>query len=196
VELINRALTYNPKTHKMLGILAAAYAHLGRAKEARDTLQNYLRGFQARPDLNGIMSDWPFKDPKVADRLAEGLIKAGLLGQASDYLKVLKENKLTGEEIRKLLFGRTRKGLHYGREETQYSVICTKDGKIEYMDQTYYDTGKSWIEGDSLFVQFETVLEGRKFSGEVYCNPEGTPKRMNEYFIIWDWGIYPFSVEG
>ena len=196
VELINRALTYNPKTHKMSGILAAAYAHLGRDEEARDTLQNYLRGFEQRPDLNGIMSNWPFKDPKVSDRLAEGLIKAGLPGQASDYCRVLKENKLTGEEIRKLLFGRTRKGLIFGREEWQWSVICTKDGKFEYMDPDFYDTGKSWIEGDSLFVQYETRFEGRELSGEVYRNPEGTPKRMNEYFFIWDYGIIPFFVEG
>jgi len=109
------------------------------------------------------MSQWPFKDPKVADRLAEGLVKAGLPGQASDYCKVLKQNRLTGEEIRKLLFGHTRKGLVYGREEAPWSISCTKDGRIEFMAGNSYDTGKSWIEGDSLFHQFETIREGRKF---------------------------------
>ena len=141
------------------------------------------------------MSDWPFSDPKVSDRLAEGLIKAGLPGQASDYCRVLKENKLTREEIRKLMFGRTRKGLIHGRKESTWSIICTKDGKVESMSASSYDTGKSWIEGDSLFAQFETRIEGRKFSGEVYRNPDGTPQRMNEYFIIFDFGIFPFSVE-
>jgi tetratricopeptide (TPR) repeat protein len=196
VELINRALTYNPKTLVMSGILAAAYAHLGRDEEALDRLQNYLRGFWFRPDLNAIMSDWPFKDPKVADRLAEGLIKAGLPGQASDYCKVIKENKLPGEEIRELLFGRSRKVGSYGATLVPYSVSCTKDGRTEYMSANYYDTGKSWIEGDSVFFQYDTLFEGRKFSGEVYRNPDGTPEKMNEYFIIFDHGIRPFSVEG
>jgi len=196
VELINRALAYNPKTHKMLGILAAAYAHLGREKEAQDSLQNYLRGFYYRPNLNTIMSEWPFKDPKVADRLAEGLIKAGLPGQASDYCKVVKENKLTGEEIRKLLLGRTRTGWGSAATKTSpWSMSCTKDGRIEYMDSSTYDTGKSWIEDDTVFVQYDTRFEGRKFSAEIYRNLDGTPKKMNEYFAISDFGIIPFSVK-
>jgi len=196
VELINRALTYNPKTLVMSGILAAAYAHLGREKEARLTLQNYSRGFYYIRDLNGIMFEWPFKDPNVADRLAEGLIKAGLAGQAFDYCKVLKENKLTGEEIKKLLFGRNRKGLFYGSALTEWTVSCTKDGKFEHMTQSFYDTGKSWIEGDSVFFHYNTQFEGRKLGGEVHRNPDGTPEKMNEYFLICDWGIQPFSVEG
>ncbi len=197
VELINRALTYNPKTLVMSGILAAVYAYLGRDEEARDRLQNYLRGFYRRPNLNAIMSDWPFKDPKVADRLAEGLIKAGLPGQASDYCKVIEENKLKGEEIRTLLFGRTINGWGTAAVKTvPWTIICTKDGRVEYMRSEFYDTGKSWIEGDSFFSQYETRFEGRKISSEVYRNPDGTPENMNEYFFIHDNGISPFSVKG
>ncbi|MEJ2589758.1 MAG: tetratricopeptide repeat protein, partial [Deltaproteobacteria bacterium] len=195
VELINRALTYNPKTHKILGILASAYAYLGHEKEARDSLQDYLRGFEARPNLNGIMSEWPFKDPKDADLLAEGLIKAGLPGRASDYCKVLLENKLSGGEIRKLLFGHTMEGLVYGREDNKWSLYRTKDGAVEYMDTIRYDTGKSWIEGDSLFTKYRNLYEGLKITSEVYRNPDGTSKKMDEYFIVWDWGITPFSVK-
>jgi len=62
------------------------------------------------------------------------------------------------------------------------------------MDAIRYDTGKSWIEGDSAFFQFDTLYEGRKLSYEVYRNPHGTPERMNEYFMINDWGIWRFSV--
>jgi TolB-like protein/Flp pilus assembly protein TadD len=197
VELINRALTYNPKTLLMSGILAAVYAYLGRDEEARDRLQNYLRGFYRRPNLNTIMSDWPFKDPKVADRLAEGLIKAGLPGQASDYCKVIEENKLKGEGIRTLLFGRTINGWGTAAVKTvPWTIIFTKDGRVEYMRSEFYDTGKSWIEGDSVFYQYETRFEGRKISSEVYRNPDGTPENMNEYFFIHDNGISPFSVKG
>jgi len=64
------------------------------------------------------------------------------------------------------------------------------------MTSQVYDTGKSWVEGDSLFQQYQTRREGRKFGGEVYRNPDGTPKKMNEYFIINDFGIFPFSVAG
>ena len=98
--------------------------------------------------------------------------------------------------MRKLLFGRTRIG--WGVAATKvapWSMSCTKDGRMEYMDAITYDTGKSWIEGDTMFVKYDTRFEGRKFSAEIYRNPEGTPKKMNEYFSITDFGIILFSVK-
>jgi hypothetical protein len=53
------------------------------------------------------MFKFPFKDLGVSDRLAHGIIKAGLPDQSRGYYKILSEQKLTGDEIRELVFERT-----------------------------------------------------------------------------------------
>ena len=52
--------------------------------------------------LASIMSNYAFKDPAVANRFAEGIIKAGMPGRPSDYFPAYKENQLTEKEIKKL----------------------------------------------------------------------------------------------
>jgi hypothetical protein len=42
---------------------------------------------------------------EVADRLADGLLKAGLKGQSSGYYKIYEENRMTGKELRELALG-------------------------------------------------------------------------------------------
>jgi len=46
----------------------------------------------------------------VFERFAQALVKAGLQGDPEDYFKVRAENKLNGQEIKKLLFGKTSTG--------------------------------------------------------------------------------------
>ncbi len=48
------------------------------------------------------------------DRLAQGMVKAGLPGDPKNYNKVREENKLSGPEIKKLLFGKTSSGFSFG----------------------------------------------------------------------------------
>jgi TolB-like protein/Flp pilus assembly protein TadD len=192
VDLAKRALTHYPKNANINLVLAPAYAHLGRDQEARDALKDYLKVFlPLKPDLKDLFSPLPFKEQKDFDRLAEGLVKAGFPGRPSEYCKISKQNKLTGEEIRKLLFGHTAKGIHLGM---QWSVSRDKEGKCTSKDFSGKRTGKSWIEGDRVFTQFESVLEGRKFDIEVYRNPGGTPESLNEYCYISDFALLPFSV--
>jgi TolB-like protein/Tfp pilus assembly protein PilF len=192
VNLITRALTHFPKHASMKCVLAAAYAQLGRNREAVDALKDCLKLYSpGTPDLNTAVSIWPFKEQKDSDSLAEGFIKAGLPGRPSDYCKILKQNKLTGKEIRKLLFGYTMKGTISGM---QWSIGRDKEGKCKYTAPWSNDTGKNWIQGDSLFTQWETHHEGRKYDMEIYRNPGGTPDRLNDYCLICDFGVVPFSV--
>jgi hypothetical protein len=93
------------------GVLAVAYAHLGRDQEAQAALdkyfQRYLKMWGGGLPLSFEMYFWPFKDPEAAERVADGLLKAGLPGQRSAYYKVSEEHRLGGKEIRSLFFGRT-----------------------------------------------------------------------------------------
>ena len=130
VLLSERALKHNPE---LLWLTAAytiaAYAHLGRNQEARATFEEFKKTLMTWPSFGGLMWMLPFKDPEVADRLADGLLKAGLHGHPSDYFIVSEEDRLTGDEIRALVFGRTISG-RSPLAPTQWSVTTPRMGKL------------------------------------------------------------------
>jgi hypothetical protein len=109
-----------PRTHRLGayetapwawgGCLAAYYALLGRDKEARAAFKTFKKEKFDVPgtvNLRYIMNSEPYKDRAVAGRLVEGLRKAGVppANIPGGYFPSFKENRLTGEEIRNLLFG-------------------------------------------------------------------------------------------
>jgi tetratricopeptide (TPR) repeat protein len=198
VTSIERALTHNPELPRYAPILSAAYAHLGRDQKAQAALDDYKKAWEMRGfNLQKAMLFFPFKEPEVVDRLADGLLKAGLLGQPSGYYKIFQKNKLAVEEIRELVFGRRVTG--FSRRGGKYWVERTKDGKATYRvtrgtPDDYDDSGTSWIEDDMLCDQWQTHRYGFKHCMTVFRNPEGTPKRKNEYLAISDFGIHPFSL--
>jgi len=203
VTLFERAHAYNPDLHGLSAPLAAAYAHLGRDKEAQLALVNYSNEWSWwgwSPDLLRVMQFFPFKDPEVASRLADGLLKAGLPGQPSGYCKVSRENKLTGGEIRSLIFGRTVRGIS-PLTRLEWQIHRTGDGKITYQGNWPFSvmtpgesgSGRSWIEGDMLYDQWENIFRGLKYPMAVYHNPDGTPETKSEYFFVTDFGIFPWS---
>jgi TolB-like protein len=203
VNMFERAITHNPELRGLSAPLAAAYAHLGRDKEARLALANYRNEWSWwgwSPDLVRVMQFFPFKDPEVADRLADGLLKAGLPGQPSGYFKVSHEHKLTGGEIRSLVFGRTVTGFS-PLTRLQWRIHRTEDGKISYQGNWPFTvmtpgesgSGTSWIEGDMLYDQWENIFRGLKYHMAVYRNLDGTPEMKNQYFFVTDFGIFPWS---
>ena len=130
---------------------------------------------------------------QLAERFAEGYIKAGLSGEPSGFYKISKENRLTGEEISELFFGRKVTGFTLASGK-QWWVECSKDGKATIRDGDDSDTGKSWIEEDMLCDQWDNFYEGLKDCWVVYRNPEGTPEKNDEYLGAPGYGIYPFSL--
>jgi len=77
---LKRATKRNPENHAYLIPLTAAYGHIDNKQEAAATIDQYveLRGWSKKPSVDHILSGWPFKDIKDRDRLADGLLKAGL----------------------------------------------------------------------------------------------------------------------
>jgi hypothetical protein len=51
------------------------------------------------------------------------------------------------------------------------------------------------IEGDKLRMRIEGHTMGRKYCGEVYRNPVGSPRTNDEYMRINYWGLWKFSVK-
>jgi hypothetical protein len=120
------------------------------------------------------------------------LIKAGLKGDPTDYYKIRKENKMTGKEIRELIFGKTMSGKVFGYP---WSVKIYKNGESDTTSLFGVHKGKAWIEGDALCTQYETRFEGLKSCADIYKNPEGYKKTLSEYLILTDYGLLPFSIE-
>jgi hypothetical protein len=179
---LERALKYNPKARWPLAPLAVAYVHLNRIKDAQVTLDPISKSWPKMGyDLRLAMFLFPFKDPAVQKSFADGLIKAGLPGKPGGYYKISKKNKLTEEEIKDLIFGRTMAGI--GLKEKEWRIDCARDGKSGYSGVKAYqpveigeisDNGKTWLEEGQLCHQWETLYGGFKDCGPVYRNPEGT----------------------
>ena len=169
------------------------YAQVGRVQEARAMLDKGTKGWPAAmKNVRWYMSNFPYKDLEVAERFAEGYLKAGLSGEPSGFYKISAENRLTGEEIRKLFFGRKVAGSNITTGK-KWWVERSQDGKATISDGDDSDTGKSWIEENMICDQWDNLYEGLKDCWVVYRNPEGTPEKNDEYLGAPGYGIYPFS---
>jgi TolB-like protein/Flp pilus assembly protein TadD len=197
VNLIERALKHNPRLPRYAPILAAAYAHLGHDPKARAALDDYKKVFMNIFTITTVINWYfPFKEPKVVDRLANGLLKAGLPPSHSGYYNYFQENGLTGEEIRVLVSG--RKIMGFKRLGIEYWIERTSEGRAVYRiapgtRQDFDDHGTSWIEDDMLCDQWEMHRFGQKECMAVFRNPKWSPKKKNQYLGISDYEIYPFS---
>ena len=194
IPFLERAIKLNPKGKHILRILSIAYAQTGRIEEARKSLDEVTKGWPAAmKNLRYLMYLQTFKDPQVLARFAQGFVKAGIPGEPSDFYKISKDNKLTGNEIKKLFFGHEVTGSAFMTGE-QWWVERDINGAAVIRGDKGSDRGKSWIEDDMLCDQWDNLYEGLKDCWPIYRNPEGTPEKKDEYLGVPDYGIYPFSI--
>ena len=134
----------------------------------------------------------PYKNSEVFDRFIEGLIKAGYKGNPSNYYKIIEENKLSGNEIKELLLNKKVSGKLFGLKWAQ-----SRNDEGEFVYHHHFGKthkGKSWVDGDKLCYQFESLYDGIKYCAEIYKNPEGNKDELSEYLSLTDFWIYPFSI--
>ena len=139
------------------------------------------------------MTQVPLSNLKVLKRWAEGFIKVGGLGELGDILTISREDKLTGEVLRKLFFGRKVSGLNMITGQ-QWWVERSKDGKANVRDGDKIDTGKSWTEDDMLCDQWDNLYETLPDCWIIYRNPEDASENRAEFLGAPGYGIYPFSL--
>jgi adenylate cyclase len=196
-SLIEKGIRINPELTGATSWLAVIYGLLGRQKDARAALETFIkvRGGSANPSLAAIVYPFPFKDRAVADRFAEGMVKAGIAGPPSAYFLSFKENQLSGEEIRKLLLGSKITGINIATGQ-QWRVERKKNGEttIRGPGPNSFDTGKSRVEGDLLCTQFKKSFWGIEYCMTVFRNPGGTYEGKDEYLNITDFGFSPWSM--
>ena len=134
---------------------------------------------------------FPYKNPEVFDRLIEGIKKAGFKEDPSNYYKIKKQNKLTGQEIQELVFGKTMEGNIFN---TLWSINTNKDGESEFTRFSVVFKGRSWIDGDVVCSQYESLYDGLTWCSDVYRNPQGHSITSSEYILLTDWWLMPFSI--
>ncbi len=202
-----RAHKHNPKLRWVLTRLAVVYANLGRIEEARNVLEPLIKYQAGRGWLNLRFQMYlrPFKDKEVEKRFADGLIKAGMPGEPGGYYKIYQENRLTGDDIKDLVFAQTVTGFDIVSGK-QWWIKRNKDGKATYRGPKGYvkgkvsdveetsDTGQSWVEGDRLCNQWANLYGGLEDCFPIYDNPEGTHLKKDEYIGVAVYGFVPFSL--
>ena len=186
--MTERAIDHNPTIAGHYESLSAIYALLGRNEDAQVAHDESLKAWdfgRFPADLTTIMSSFLVKDRQVADRYADGLIKAGWLGSPSEYYKIYEENRLTGEEIRNLVLGQEITIYEFDRI---YWIDHSVKGRAK--DISRLREGKWWIEDDMLCYQMESgTVKGLNDCGEIYQNPDSSPGSEKQYLYVKDYCI-------
>ncbi len=196
IESIQRGLTLNPELTYYSPFEAASYAFLGKEKEAENAWNKFADRF---PDKSFLTTKhlyyiFSFKDHKIFDRFIDGLNKAGFVGNPSDYNKVNKKNKLSGQKIKELLFGKIATGNITAEMEFSYRWNAVGDLEFSIPSARKLEKGKSWIEGDSLCIQYEHFLEGISNCWDCYYNTEGSDVENNQYLLVGDFALNSISI--
>ena len=197
VESIQSGLTLNPALTNYSSFEAASHAFLGEEKEAENAWAKFVDGFPFKSNLTTryLYYFFSFKDHKVFDRFIDGIKKAGFSGNPSDYYKVEKKNKLSGLEIRELLFGKTAIAGNAPGSEFSFEWSTVGDVELRNTRAGILEKGKSWIEGDSVCNQYEYWLDGITMCYDCYYNTEGNDVAKNHCLLIGDSWIARFSIK-
>jgi len=200
--LVEKALRLNPEKFVVPVILAAYYALLGRDQEARAMIETSKKEKVDAPgafDLRSFMNPNPFKDRTVAERFAEGLLKAGVPPAKipGGYFPVFKENQLNGKEIKNLIFGSKITG--YVFYPQQFWMDYKETGEVTWRGPSTLsgpssETGKSRIEGDMICWQYQKRFWGVEYCGTLFRYPGGSYEGKDEYFWCSDFGFSTFSL--
>jgi len=177
---IEKALKFNPELGLSAIVLAAAYAHLGLDEEAKAALKAYYQRMPSWQAPVSLIYFWPFKDRQVEDSFIEGLTKAGFPSGRLTSVHVSKEDQITGDNLMALMFPVKTAGF----VPSDWASEITKDGVVTLRARFVpggMDTGRTWLEGDNLWFQYQKAWYGMAFCNTVFKNPKGTPEGRDEY---------------
>jgi TolB-like protein len=195
LKVLKRAERLNPELSGSIALMESIiYGIQGRNEEAHTAYETFLRSrLSPVHNLNAILLHLNFADPKKLDRIANALIKAGAPGKSTDYYKILKQNRLNGQEVRSLLLGQKITGTSMSTGKQVWWEWST-EGDLK-ITGAYEDVGKSWVEGDVFFIQWEKHFGGLPWGTIIYKNPDGSMESQDQYLMVSDMGsITPFTI--
>ncbi len=203
---LDRAMRQGQRETYFAGLLTAVHGDLGQVEQAKAAFkvfeqdqQEYSGGVMR---LHAVMWLYPFSDPDVLGRLANGL-KAGEVSVGiGGYLPLHTTNKLSGLEIKSLLFGNEIKGhwFWWGGLRT-WRQQRTMDGAVEHFGWRIHsyvrpgDTGVGRIENDMLCEQWRDLPKDLEICVVIFRVPEGNARmRWGEYVMVTETGPQPFEL--
>jgi TolB-like protein/class 3 adenylate cyclase len=192
--MTERSINHNPTIVGRYEGLSAIYALLGRNQDAQDAHKKGKKAWSPTVfpnDMITVMIYFLVRDRQVADRYADGLVKAGWPGLPSEYYKIYDENKLTGEEIRNLVSGQEITLYEFGKT---FWIDHNDNGRL--VNKSWAREGKWWIENDMLCYKMESgKLKGLNDCGEIYRDTDALPESKKQYFHVKDYSIAALTTE-
>jgi len=197
-EYAEQAMENDPTTRAYALFLAAAYGKLGMIKEANEALAIFRKSWLSSFWIAAAVYFYPFEDGEILEHLADGFKAAGLAERPpSRYLKLYRETRLAGQEIKTLLFGHTIRGQGFWSGLT-WNQKRTIDGKVFHSGQSIYtglsdaeEEGKSWIEDDRLCDHWSEAGDEITICVMIFRDSDRT---KNDYYMMTDQGPHPFQV--
>lgn len=179
-----------------LQVLISANAHLGRMDAAAAALAKFKKILTERqehaPNLLMTQDYMVFRNADDAERLLTGLTKAGvpdlpLVANAG----MRPADRLTGDEIRSLLFGHEVRGKQVLHKFLPLQRTISPDGILSETIGGETLVGTAWVQGDFICRSFPGKLT---CCGAVFRNPFGSTERSDEYKAVESWDHFEFSV--
>jgi tetratricopeptide (TPR) repeat protein len=196
-DYIERAIENDPRTNTYARLLIAAYGKLGKEKEAKEAHARFRKLWRWRFWIAYAVFLYPFQDGEVLKNLADGFEAAGVATRPpSRYMKFDRDTRLSGQEIKTLVFGHTLKGrdFYVGQEWNQKRTI---DGKVSHSGREIHTgnpaikDGESWIEDDRLCDRWSEVGGNITICVLIFRDSNGDE---NDYFMITDDGPQSFRI--
>jgi TolB-like protein len=203
VDYLNRAIESDSSTANYVRLLAAAYGKLGMKSEANKAWRQYRKSWKRNYGqfwIAAAVQFYPFQDREILKHLADGFEAAGGVERPpSRFLKLDAETRLTGEEIKAVLFGHTIKGQDYWLADF-IRQTRTIDGKVTHsgiqspIDAVELDgdlLGESWVEDNRLCDRWFDAEGDLTDCVLIFRDPD---RGQNNYYMVTDTGPHPFSV--
>jgi adenylate cyclase len=181
-----------------LQVLVSAYAHLGRTEQAASALKRLKKVRALRylgwgePHQLVTLDYMVFKNTADMERLLAGLSRAGVPDlPALLSVGLQARDRLTGAEIKSVIFGRQTQGRFIFGEFLPIKRTTSTDGAVRETVGTTTREGTSWLQGNFLCNAFPEELTS---CGAIYRTVFRTPGRDDEYTAVYRWGLSEFSV--
>ncbi|GLS30815.1 TolB amino-terminal domain-containing protein [Mesorhizobium albiziae] len=179
-----------------LQVVVSAYGHLGRTDQAAAALETFrkvvARRMEYEPSQLLTQDYMVFKNTADIDRLLAGLTKAGVPDlPALARVGMNPKDRLTGGEIRSLMFGHEARGKLALHKFLPMQRATSADGTLSETVGQRTRTGASWVQGNFLCDAFPGELTS---CGAIYRNVFRTPGRDDEYKAVYRWNQFEFSV--
>jgi adenylate cyclase len=188
---LERATRLNPDHEWSILLLAATYGYLGRNEDAASAIARYN---EVKVRLGGIPL-WiaELRGTRIVEagspRFFEGLRLAGAPDSFPDS-EFAKQNRLTANEVRTLLFGHR---LHGRTPSTarELGASFTTDGAVTLSGDWASAAGMARFKDHQLC--FKWGFRATERCASVFRNPGGLTAKENEYIWYDEFGAFPFS---